>query len=156
MIKTVPAKELADLSRQASRAERRRTHLNIHGSPDAPVQRLFIAMEPDTYIRPHRHPQPNKWEFFVVLEGEIDLLVFDTAGIVQQRTVLSATQTRAVELPPCTWHTYVCRQPGSLVLEVKEGPFIPTPEEDFAPWAPAENTPAVADFLAWLRQAQPE
>ena len=156
MFKTITAEALADLTRQAGRSERRRAHLNIHDSPDAPVQRFFIAMEPGTYIRPHRHPQPNKWEFFLLLEGEIDVLIFDDAGKVQRRTVLSPTHTRMVELPAGTWHTYVCRQPGTVVLEIKEGPFIPTPEEDFAPWAPAENTPAAADYLTKLRLAQVE
>lgn len=156
MIKTVSVDTLIDLCRQASQAERGRAHLNLHDSLDAPVQRLFIAMQPDTYIRPHRHPQPNKWEFFLLLEGEIDVLIFNDTGKIHQRIELSASQTRAVEIPPGTWHSYVSRTPGSLVLEVKEGPFIPTPEEDFAPWAPAEQTSTAVEYLAWLRQAQPE
>ncbi len=59
MFKTITAEALAELTRQAGRAERRRAHLNVHDSPDAPVQRFFIAMEPDTYIRPHRHLMPE-------------------------------------------------------------------------------------------------
>lgn len=155
MIKTITAETLADLRRQARASERQRAHLNVHDSPQAPVQRLFIAMEPDTYIRPHRHPRPGKWEFFVLLEGEIDLLVFDEDGVLQQRTVLSAGDTRAVELPPGTWHTYVAQATGTVVLEVKEGPYLPTPAEDFASWAPVENTSAAGDCLAWLRRARP-
>lgn len=45
--------------------------------------------------------------------------------------------------------------PLSLALEVKEGAYIPTPEEDFAPWSPAENTEGAAAYLAWMRDAQP-
>ncbi len=155
MIKTITAEMLAGLSQQARSAERRRAHLNVHDSLEAPVQRLFIAMEPGTYIRPHRHPQANKWEFFLLVEGEIDLLVFDDDGVLQQRTVLSASRARAVELQPGTWHTYVSQAEGTVVLEVKEGPYLPTPGEDFAPWAPAENSAAAGDLLAWLQQAQP-
>ncbi len=135
--------------------ERHRAHLNIHESLQAPVQRLFIALEPGTYIRPHRHPQPNKWEFFLLLEGEIDALVFDEAGALQQRIVLAPSRTRAIELPPNTWHSYVCRKPGTLVVEVKEGPYLPPAEEDFAPWAPAENSPQAAEYLVHLRKLQP-
>ena len=62
---------------KAANAERRRAHLNVHETLDANVQRLFIAIEPDTYMRPHRHQEAHKWEFFLVLTGAIDLLIFD-------------------------------------------------------------------------------
>jgi cupin fold WbuC family metalloprotein len=155
MIKTITADNLNTLTGKAAQAARLRAHQNVHESLDSPVQRLFIATEPATYMRPHRHPEAHKWELFVVLEGQIDLLVFNEAGDVTQRTPMSRTATRAVEIPPNTWHAYVCMQSGTVALEVKQGAYIPTPEHDFAPWAPAENTAAVADYLAWMRQAQP-
>lgn len=155
MTKIITAEALNKLTTQAASADRRRTHLNAHETLDASVQRLFIATEPGTYIRPHRHPQPHKWEFFLVLEGEIDLLIFDEAGAVRQRMAMSPAAVRAVEVPPGVWHTYVCRQPGTLALEVKEGAYVPTPEADFAPWSPGENTDGVAAYLEWMRDAQP-
>lgn len=155
MIKTITSDDLNTLADKAAQAPRLRAHLNVHESLDAAVQRLFIATEPGTYMRPHRHPEPHKWEFFMVLEGRIDLLIFDDAGQVIQRTSMTPTATRAVEIPPNTWHAYVCMQSGTTALEVKEGPYLPTPEHDFAPWAPAENTAKVADYLAWMRQVQP-
>lgn len=155
MIKIFTADALDKLTDDAANAARLRAHLNVHNSLDAPVQRLFIATEPDTYMRPHRHPESHKWEFFIVLDGGIDLLVFDDTGKVQQRTVMSPSKTRAVEVPPGVWHAYVCKQSGTLALEVKEGAYIPTPEEDFAPWSPAENTEAAPEYLEWMRDAQP-
>jgi hypothetical protein len=71
MIKIISSKALKELSLQAQKAPRLRANLNVHKTLDAAVQRLFIATEPDTYIRPHSHPQPDKWEFFTVLEGRI-------------------------------------------------------------------------------------
>jgi len=155
MIKTITAEHLNTLTSKAAQAARLRAHLNVHENLDSAVQRLFIATEPATYMRPHRHVEAHKWEFFVVLDGQIDLLIFDAAGHVMQRTPMSRTATRAVEIPPNTWHAYVCMQPGTVALEVKEGAYLPTPEHDFAPWSPAENTAAVADYLAWMRNAQP-
>lgn len=155
MIKTITADDLNVLAGKAAQATRLRAHLNVHETLDAPVQRLFIATQPATYMRPHRHAEAHKWEFFVVLEGQLDLLIFDATGRVMQRTPMSRIATRAVEIPPNTWHAYVCMQPGSLALEVKQGAYLPTPEADFAPWAPAENTAAATDYLAWMRQVQP-
>ena len=155
MIKSFTVDTLNELKAKASTAERQRAHLNVHDTLDANVQRLFIATEPDTYIRPHRHPESHKWEFFMVLSGEIDLLIFDDLGNLQQRITMAPDQTRAIELPPNTWHSYVCKQSGTVALEVKEGAYIPTQEGDFAPWAPAENTAEAATYLTWMRAAQP-
>ena len=155
MLKTFTAKTLDELRDKAKEVPRLRTHLNVHETHEANVQRLFIATEPDTYMRPHRHPQPHKWEFFMVLMGEIDLLMFDESGNLKERVKMSETKTRAVEVPPGVWHCYVCQKSGTLAIEVKEGAYIPTPEEDFAPWAPAEGSEGAAEYLAWMRTAKP-
>jgi cupin fold WbuC family metalloprotein len=155
MIKIISNKALHDLTDTAKKVDRLRSHLNVHEALDASVQRLFIATEPETYMRPHRHPQAHKWEFFMLLEGEIDLLIFDDEGQLIQRTKMSEVDTRAVEIPPGVWHAYVCQRPSTLALEVKEGAYIPTPEEDFAPWSPAEGTTDAKKYLQWMKEVQP-
>jgi cupin fold WbuC family metalloprotein len=154
MTKVFPAEQLNELKQNAAKAERLRSHLNVHDALDASVQRLFIATEPDTYMRPHRHPQSHKWEFFMVLEGKIDLMIFDDQGTLIQRTPMSPSAARAVEIQPGTWHAYACQQSGTLALEVKEGAYLPTPEEDFAPWAPAEGSEGATAYRDWMRTAQ--
>jgi cupin fold WbuC family metalloprotein len=154
-IKTFSSADFAALAERAKAAPRRRANLNVHASTDANVQRLFIATEPDTYMRPHRHIESHKWEFFAVLRGRLDLLVFSDAGELTQRITLSPAATPAVEIPPGVFHAYVCMQPGTIGLEVKEGAYIPTAENDFAPWSPAERSAGVASYLAWLRTAEP-
>jgi cupin fold WbuC family metalloprotein len=155
MLKSFTAKNLQQLSDKARQADRMRANLNVHESLDADVQRLFIATEPGTYIRPHRHSAAHKWEFFMVIMGEIDLLIFDDEGTLCQRIVMAPDQTRAIELPAKTWHSYVCKKTGTVALEVKQGAYIPTPETDFASWAPAENSAEAADYLRWMSEAQP-
>jgi cupin fold WbuC family metalloprotein len=154
MLKNITTNELHELAGKAADSERLRAHMNVHDTLDANVQRLFIATEPETYMRPHRHPEDHKWEFFVVLEGAIDLLIFEEDGSLQQRIPMAPDKTRAVEVPPGTWHAYVCQQSGTLALEVKEGAYIPTPEADFAPWSPAEGTEGAAEFRDWMRTAK--
>ena len=92
----------------------------------------------------------EKWS---PVSGEIDLLIFDDARKVQQRIIMSPTTTRAVEIPPKTWHAYVSKQSGTLALEVKEGAYTPTPAHDFAPWSPAENSAEASAYLAWMQHA---
>lgn len=153
MNKRFQASQLQELVLAAGQSDRGRAHLNTHDSLDADVQRLFIATSRDTYIRPHRHSEAHKWEFFVLLEGRMDLLIFGDDGELIERCRLSASDTRAVEVPPGQWHSYVCCQPGTLALEVKEGAYVPTSADDVAPWAPAENTPNCDAFLTWMRTA---
>jgi cupin fold WbuC family metalloprotein len=155
MTKIFTADRLKKLADEAAETDRLRTHLNVHERLDANVQRLFIATEPATYMRPHRHPEPHKWEFFVVLEGAIDLLIFDHDGSLLQRIEMAPDKARAVEVPPNVWHAYVCQKSGTVALEIKEGTYIPTPEEDFAPWSPAENTAEAAALREWMRDARP-
>jgi cupin fold WbuC family metalloprotein len=151
----ITAERLDELVSAARRSERRRAHLNTHDSENAAVQRLFIATEPDTYMRPHRHPEAHKWEYFMVLEGHIDLLLFDDEGRLTQRTTMTPRSVRAVEVPPGTWHCYVCQASGTLAMEIKEGAYRPTEERDFAAWSPPERSGGAAAFREWLRLARP-
>ncbi len=151
MVKSITNAELKALSTTAQSADRQRANLNVHESLDAFVQRLFIATEPDTYIRPHRHPQAHKWEFFTVLEGAMDFLLFDDEGNITQRIALGKDAARSIELKPHQWHSYVCKQSGTYALEIKEGAYLPSTEEDFAAWSPAENSEGAAAYLEWMR-----
>ncbi len=154
-MKRVTSAELSQLSAQARAASRRRTHLNVHAALEEPVQRLFIAFEPGTYVRPHRHPESNKWELVVLVQGAIDLVTLDDAGRAAERVRLSADGVRAAEIPPNTWHSYFCREAGTVLLEVKEGPYRPTTPDNFAPWSPAEGDPGAVAYLARLGTVEP-
>jgi cupin fold WbuC family metalloprotein len=63
-----------------ARAPRLRAHHNLHDSPEAPAHRMLVAMEPGSYVRPHRHLDPNKAETIIVLRGRLGVLVFDDEG----------------------------------------------------------------------------
>lgn len=154
MIKQVSTERLVALTDEAKGSPRKRSHLNTHPAPEAAVQRLFIALEPETYIRPHRHPQAEKWEFLVLIQGEIDLIIFDDDGAIIERIELSTSAVRTVELEPNTWHSYVCKEPDSIALEIKEGAYIPTAAGDFASWAPGEGTIGVDEYLVWMASAK--
>lgn len=150
-IKRITGALLAELDVKAAASPRLRAHHNLHEALTAPVQRLAIKLRRGTYIRPHRHPQ--RWELGLVLQGRIELVLFDDAGCVSERVTMTPVHgTVAVELPPNAWHSYVCVSDAAAFFEVKEGPYDPALSE-FAAWAPAEGDEGVAAFLAWMEQA---
>ncbi|WP_434630993.1 WbuC family cupin fold metalloprotein [Chromobacterium sp. CV08] len=153
-MKTIDNQDLAALSAKAACAPRLRAHHNVHAELDDSIQRLAIAMEPDTYVRPHRHP--GSPELLIVLSGALDWIEFDAAGeTVVGRHRLGDGGARVFEMPENTWHSVVSLAPGTVVFEVKRGPYLPLPEADVAAWAPAEGEAGVADMLAWLRGCRP-
>ncbi len=149
-------KSLLDtLANTAANSVRRRANHNIHPSLDAPVQRFFNALEPDTYVRPHRHRTPPRWELFLVLRGRLALLTFDADGrVIEREELCSKGPVFGVEVPENTWHALVALE-SAVVFELKEGPYHALSDKDFATWAPAEGTPACDVMVEWYRHAQP-
>ena len=143
---------LDTLSDAARASPRHRSHHNLHPSLEASIQRLAIAMEPDTYVRPHRHPQT--WELLIPLRGRFLFTAFDEHGTVRSRHLLGGAEgLAAFEFEAATWHTVTALEPGSVIFEVKEGPYVPVPASDLAAWSPPEGTAQAAQFVAEQRTA---
>jgi len=145
---------ITSLTEQAKQNPRLRQHLNLHKSYDEASQRLLIAMEPGTYLRPHRHLVDAKPESFVGLRGRVALLVFDSTGGIEKIIPFGPGEGAAgVDLPPGIWHTIVCLEEGSVIYETKQGPYTPISEEDMAPWAPSEGDAESAAYQQSLADA---
>ena len=150
-VKFVDAALLDTVSERARAAPRRRMNHNLHRDEDA-VHRLLNAMEPDSYVVPHRHLDPAKAETIVVLRGLFGLVLFDANGQVERNQVLGdGGPTCAVELPPGQFHSIVSLVPGSVFFETKAGPYRPLTPEERAAWAPNEGEPAAAAYHAAMR-----
>ncbi|MDQ6894003.1 MAG: WbuC family cupin fold metalloprotein [Acidobacteriota bacterium] len=135
---------LGEVSREARDSPRLRKNRNFHAMSD-PVHRLLNAVEPGTYIRPHRHLDAAKAETALVVSGAVGVLVFDESGaILEKRRLTPRGSSVGVEMPAGVWHTFVALEPGSVFFETKAGPFVPLEPEEMAPWAPAEGTPGAA------------
>ena len=139
--------QLDDLARQAKNSPRLRANHNIHTDLADPVQRLAIAMEPDTLVLPHRHPQT--WEMLFPLRGRFLVLHFDESGTVTERTVLGE-DCKVLENPAGTWHAVLSLDQGGVIFEVKQGPYVPVGEADRAPWAAGR---AAEELNAWYARA---
>jgi cupin fold WbuC family metalloprotein len=136
---------LDQLALDAQQSPRRRAHRNLHDELSDPIQRLAIAMEPDTYVRPHRHPQT--WEMLFPLRGRFVVLHFDEAGTVIDRAVLGE-DCQVVETPAGMWHAVLSLDAGGIIFEVKHGPYMPLAESDYAPWSVAADHEGAAQVNA--------
>ena len=157
-MKVFSAEFIDGLVQEAAASPRRRQHHNVHADFAETVQRTFIAIEPGSYVRPHRHGLTPRTETMLAVRGLMALLVFDDAGEVMQVVRFGAGQIGeaqgaavGVETPPGVWHSLVALEPGSAFIEIKAGPFDPDAPREFAAWAPAEGAPQVEAYLARLR-----
>lgn len=146
----VTHESLHALSMEAASRSRLRKNLNLHPQLDDPIQRMFNAMEPGTYVRPHRHARANGWELMMCIKGAFSILLFDDTGTVTHRYDLAAEQgDLAVEIPAHTWHALVSHRSGTVMFEIKHGPYSPLDDKDFAAWAPSEEQSGTQRFVDW-------
>jgi cupin fold WbuC family metalloprotein len=130
----------------ARKSPRLRMNYNFHPELSDPVQRLLNALEPWTYIRPHKHT--TKEESFVLLRGTILAVSFNEDGTIRDHAVLSQkTGVLGIEFEENCFHMLTSLETGSAVFEIKEGPFVPHTEGSSAPWAPQEGSPEAKGFL---------
>ena len=103
-------------------------NLNFHESLDDKCHRFLNAVEPGADFPIHRHPE--KEESFVVLRGKIRVTTYNDDGTIFEDLVLSPTEGRyGVNVEKNVWHTVEALDPGSVIFECKEGPYVPHEEE---------------------------
>ncbi len=127
---------------------RLRKNFNLHADDASACHRLFNAIEPGAYIRPHRHLAVEKDETFVMVRGSLGIVTFDPSGAVTQTCLISAAGDRlAVDIPHGVYHTAVSLEPGSIFFEAKAGPYLPLSAPEKAEFAPEEGSPEAAAYL---------
>ena len=142
----------AELAAQAAANPRGRHHHNLH-QMEEPCHRMAVALQPSTYVPPHRHLSADKAETLLVLKGRLGVLIFDESGAVLAKRVLQAGgDCLGVDLPAGVFHSLVVLEADSLMFECKAGPYRPVGEGELAPWAPREGEAAVAEYQAWMRR----
>lgn len=146
---------LNETTRRAKQSPRLRMNYNFHERLDDPVNRLLNALEPGTYLRPHRHLNPKKDEIFLLLRGRIAVFLFDNKGGITETQILDPKEgVYGAEIKAGTWHGLLVLESGSVIYEIKEGPFAPLAPENFAPWSPApEDTKGVEKYMELLGKA---
>jgi len=135
---------------------RKRVIKPFHKRPEDPLHRMLNAVQPGTYVRPHRHLYPPKSEAWILLRGKVLFFTFHDDGRVKTSIELAAGSPRfGVDLVPGVYHTFVTLEADTVLFEVKNGPYAPETDKAFAPWAPAEGDAGVAEYLESLLAAHP-
>lgn len=120
---------LDTISTQAKESPRLRMNYNLHESLDAKVQRLFNAMEPGTVIPIQRHQ--NTAETLMLVRGKMKVVLYnDNKNIIEEAILSHESGNYGVHIPVGVWHCVEILEPGTVMFEVKEGPYEPLKPED--------------------------
>ena len=121
-------KLLNQISVQAKESPRLRMNYNLHESLDSKAQRLFNALEPGTVLPAHRHPHTA--ETYIVLRGKLKVLFYNDQKEVVETYLLNPLEGYyGVHIPQGQWHTLEVLESGTVIFEVKDGPYTPlTPD----------------------------
>jgi cupin fold WbuC family metalloprotein len=127
--KVIDAPLLEQLSYQASNHERLRMNYNLHTDLEDPVQRLLNALEPGTIIPIHRHLHTD--EVYILLAGRIKVILYNDQKIIMDTYLLNPLEgNHGLQIPAGQWHGIEVLEHGSVIFEVKQGPYLPLSKDD--------------------------
>ncbi len=138
MMKLIDKNLLAQLSSAAKDSSRQRAIHCFHEGDADLMHRMLNALEPTTYVQPHKHP--DKCEAFIILKGSILFVIFDEKGNIIKHEILAAgADCLGLEIPPQTYHTLIALEEGTVIFEIKHGPYNALTDKVFAAWSPKEG-----------------
>ena len=121
---------LDDLTAKAKASPRLRMNLDLRNSEQDGSQRMLNAIEPGSPLPIHRHKHTT--ETVVVLRGKLVWEYYDEL----ERTCTDRIEVSpngpvvALNIPAGQWHTVRALESGSVILEMKDGPYAPIGPED--------------------------
>ena len=118
---------LDDLTAQAKASPRLRMNLDLRNSPEDQSQRMLNAIEPGTVLPIHRHRVSS--ETVVCLRGHFEEYFYDAKGRLTDTIDLVPGGT-VINIPIGQWHNLKSLESGTVLLEVKDGPYEPIGDED--------------------------
>ncbi len=120
---------LDSVTARANLSPRLRMNHNFHTSLDAKAQRLLNALEPGTELPIHRHLHTA--ETYILLRGSIKVLFYNDACELIDSVLLNPLEGKfGVNIPVGQWHTLEVLEHGTVIFEVKDGPYMPIGVED--------------------------
>jgi cupin fold WbuC family metalloprotein len=135
----VKSSDIQWLKKQAEDNLRKRARLCTHTNTEDLLHEMFIVHANDTYIRPHKHP--SKSESFHVIEGMVDVVLFDENGMISgviRMGEYSSGRTFYYRVSDLFYHTLLIRSDVLVFHEITNGPFDRA-DTIFAGWAPEES-----------------
>ena len=113
---------LDNLTAQAKASPRLRMNLDLRNSAEDGSQRMLNAIEPGSPLPIHRHTKSS--ETVVCLRGHFEEYFYDADGRLTE--VIDMTPgALLLNIPAGQWHSLKCLESGTVLLEVKDGPYVP-------------------------------
>jgi cupin fold WbuC family metalloprotein len=130
---------LDKLTAQAQASPRLRMNLDLRNSSADSSQRMLNAIEPGSVVPIHRHQKTS--ETVVVLRGRVVEEFYDDARVLVESFVLGDCHVAdaprndvpmacALNIPAGQWHTLRALESGTVILEMKDGPYEPIGAEN--------------------------
>jgi len=121
---------LDKLTEEAKASPRLRMNLDLRNSSDDKSQRMLNAIEPGSVVPIHRHQKTS--ETVVCLRGRLVEEYYDELErICTERIELSPNgPVVALNIPAGQWHTVQALESGTVIMEVKDGPYEPIQDVD--------------------------
>ena len=130
---------------------RKRIILPFHKLPSDKLHRMLNALQPSSYVQPHRHLDPPKAESIIVLKGAIIYVEFNNTGEIENFYQLSSESFNiGIDIEPGIFHTFFAVAEDTILFEVKSGPYEQGSDKDFASWAPTEGSESAIEYLSNL------
>ena len=152
----VSRKDISELKQKADAAKRQRSRLCTHNSINDKLHEMLIIHKKNTYVRPHKHF--NKSESFHIVEGLVDVVVYEDDGQVREIIPLGdykSGRSFFYRINDPLYHTVLIRSDFAVIHETTNGPFN-REETAFAPWSPPETEIAAAKkFMEQLTAVAP-
>lgn len=123
-MKVIDKRLLDNVTVEAKESPRLRMNYNLHDSLDAKAQRLLNALEPGTELPIHRHTQTA--ETYIIIRGRMNVLFYsDKKQLVDKQELDPLKEKYGVHIPAGQWHTLEVLESGTIIFEVKDGPYVP-------------------------------
>ena len=120
---------LDKVTAEAKESPRLRMNFNFHDAAESPAQRLLNALEMGTVLPKHRHR--NTAETYILLRGKLKVMYCDEQGTITETFYLDPLEGNyGIHIPVGQWHTIEVLESGSVIFEVKDGPYAPFLSED--------------------------
>ena len=121
---------LDQLTEQAKASPRLRMNLDLRNGEGDTSQRMLNAIEPGSPLPIHRHQKTSEtvvclrgrlvWEFY----DELERRCTETVELTPNGQVV------ALNVPAGAWHTVRALESGSVIIEMKNGPYEPLSDAD--------------------------
>ena len=149
MALTPPSTEVTRLNEQLLQKVIDASHENprkrmiqpLHKDDSSTLHRMFNAMQPGSYFRPHHHLAENKCEAIIVLKGAVRVIFFSKSGeILEFYDLKAGSDFFGIDIEPDQIHTLCVLEKDTVIFEVKPGPYVRSTDKGFMEWAPEEET----------------